>query len=209
MFLPAATLMIPPPVPEAEEEEESSHDVGAAASANVPTSEGERMSYHLNILSSEAERRMLGSGPQTRDLMAPVWSVGGSSKAMDAELSGAEEPLEEGRPLLAVPARARSHTRTRFSIPPVAKRRFALSPSPAAKATARTMWLCPSTAIVSPVKVSHTLALKSALPVAASVASEESLALQIAPLCPMKVPIQSPVRPSRSMGLLSLHAVIM
>jgi hypothetical protein len=37
-------------------------------------------------------------------------------------------------------------------------------------------------------------------------ASEESLALQTAPLCPWKVPTQSPVEASRSIGSLSRHA---
>lgn len=47
---------------------------------------------------------------------------------------------------------------------------------------------------------------KSADAVAASVASEERRACQHAPLWPMNVPIQSPVTPSRSIGLLSLQA---
>ena len=54
-----------------------------------------------------------------------------------------------------------------------------------------------------------TYAEKSAEAVAASEASEESLACQTAPLWPKKVPIQSPVTPSRSMGLPSLHAEMM
>lgn len=45
--------------------------------------------------------------------------------------------------------------------------------------------------------------MKSADAVAAVAASGESRAWYTAPLCLMKVPIQSPVIPSRSMGLLS------
>jgi hypothetical protein len=69
-----------------------------------------------------------------------------------------------------------------------------------------------------------TYAVKSAEPVAARVASDESLACHTAPLCPMNVPIldryqramlrmsqersyQSPVTPSRSIGLLSFKHV--
>lgn len=50
----------------------------------------------------------------------------------------------------------------------------------------------------------NTHAVKSALPDAAREVSGESLLLQTAPLCPMKVPIQSPVH-SRSMGFPSLQ----
>jgi hypothetical protein len=50
----------------------------------------------------------------------------------------------------------------------------------------------------------QTYAEKSAEPVAAMAASDDSLEDQTAPLCPIKVPIQSPVMPSRSMGLLSV-----
>jgi len=45
--------------------------------------------------------------------------------------------------------------------------------------------------------------LKSPEPVRANVASLFNLALQTAPLCPLKVPIQSPVFPFRNMGSLS------
>ncbi len=53
----------------------------------------------------------------------------------------------------------------------------------------------------------ETYAVKSALPDAAREVSGESLLLQTAPLCPMKVPIQSPVH-SRSMGFPSLQLEI-
>ena len=49
-----------------------------------------------------------------------------------------------------------------------------------------------------------TNAVKSALPVAALAASGDSLVLQTAPLCPRKVPIQSPVH-SLNIGLPSLQ----
>jgi len=71
-----------------------------------------------------------------------------------------------------------------------------------------------------------TYAEKSADPVAARFASADSRACQTAPLCPMKVPIlwmirinvhmkvlfgvkayQSPVMPSRSIGLLSINQI--
>lgn len=51
----------------------------------------------------------------------------------------------------------------------------------------------------------ETYAVKSAAPVAASVASCFNVALQTAPLCPSKVPIQSPVSPFRNMGLPSVQ----
>ena len=57
--------------------------------------------------------------------------------------------------------------------------------------------------------VTITLALKSALPVAALEQALLSDAAQTAPLCPMKVPTQSPVSPCRSIGLPSLQAEIM
>ena len=50
--------------------------------------------------------------------------------------------------------------------------------------------------------------LKSPEPVKAKVASLLSLALQTAPLWPLKVPIQSPVSPFRNMGSLSWQALI-
>ena len=43
-------------------------------------------------------------------------------------------------------------------------------------------------------------AVKSAAPVAACVASLFKVALHTAPLCPSKVPIQSPVSPCRNIG---------
>jgi len=49
-----------------------------------------------------------------------------------------------------------------------------------------------------------TYAVKSALPVAALDESRESFVLHTAPLCPRKVPIQSPVH-SLNMGLPSLQ----
>jgi len=58
----------------------------------------------------------------------------------------------------------------------------------------------------APDTASHSLAVKSAAPVAASVAFSSSRAAHTAPLCPANVPIQSPVSPRRSMGHLSWHA---
>lgn len=50
-------------------------------------------------------------------------------------------------------------------------------------------------------QVSQAYQLKSAEAVAALLMSGLSLACQTAPLCPIKVPIQSPVWPWRNMGL--------
>jgi hypothetical protein len=47
----------------------------------------------------------------------------------------------------------------------------------------------------------HTLVEKSAEAEAAILLSGLCLACQVAPLCPIKVPIQSPVRPCRRIGL--------
>lgn len=58
------------------------------------------------------------------------------------------------------------------------------------------------------VKASADTHLKSPDPVRAKVASLFSLALQTAPLCPLNVPIQSPVSPLRSIGSLSWQALI-
>lgn len=54
-----------------------------------------------------------------------------------------------------------------------------------------------------------TYAVKSAEAVAASDASGERRACQTAPLCPKKVPIQSPVMPSLNIGFPSLQAEMM
>ena len=56
----------------------------------------------------------------------------------------------------------------------------------------------------NPTEEKSTHAVKSALPDAAREVSGESLLLHTAPLCPIKVPIQSPVH-SRSMGFPSLQ----
>lgn len=69
---------------------------------------------------------------------------------------------------------------------------------------------CPnSTGLPLSLYNSCTFALKSALPVAALEQALLSDAAQTAPLCPMKVPTQSPVSPCRSIGLPSLQAEIM
>mmetsp|Transcript_13900 Transcript_13900/g.38106 ORF Transcript_13900/g.38106 Transcript_13900/m.38106 type:complete len:230 (+) Transcript_13900:216-905(+) len=76
------------------------------------------------------------------------------------------------------------------------------------KSTLLTMWehwkLCSS----SPVSASHSRAVKSADPVAARRAGVSRRADHTAPLCPSKVPIQSPVSPRRIIGLESKHAEI-
>ena len=63
------------------------------------------------------------------------------------------------------------------------------------------LWL--NVASSSPETASHSLAEKSAEPVAASSAELSSFADQTAPLCPAYVPIQSPLSPRRSIGSLS------
>ena len=110
----------------------------------------------------------------------------------------------------------RSKSRTFFSCPPVKR-----CDVDGEKATLRTMWLWGNECNAAPENVSHiflessldrmsypkskaTHAVKSALPVAAFDESAESLVLHTAPLCPMKVPIQSPVH-SLNIGFPSLQ----
>ena len=70
------------------------------------------------------------------------------------------------------------------------------------------MCLCGKECSSSPVSASQTFALKSAEAVTARVASPLRLAPHTQPLCPSKVPIQSPDSPLRSIGLPSLEALI-
>jgi hypothetical protein len=70
----------------------------------------------------------------------------------------------------------------------------------------RTMCLCWNEYSSSPVMAFHTRALKSAAPVTACVAGTFNEADQTAPLWPSKVPIQSPLSPSRIIGLPSAGA---
>ena len=69
-----------------------------------------------------------------------------------------------------------------------------------------TMWLCGNCTSSSPVKQFQILAVKSALPVTALVAWSLTLTHHTAPLCPKKVPTQSPVFPCLSIGFPSLQA---
>mmetsp|Transcript_27313 Transcript_27313/g.76729 ORF Transcript_27313/g.76729 Transcript_27313/m.76729 type:complete len:249 (+) Transcript_27313:302-1048(+) len=92
----------------------------------------------------------------------------------------------------------RSKMRIILSLPPVASR----APS-ALKSTLLTMWLWSKAWSSAPLMASHSLAEKSALPVAHCVAVRFSFADHTAPLCPSNVPIQSPVDADRSMGSLS------
>ncbi len=72
--------------------------------------------------------------------------------------------------------------------------------------TVRTTRLCSNVCMQSPLMAFQSLAVESADPVAARVAPPLSFADHTAPVCPSKVPIQSPVTPSRSMGNLSWDA---
>ena len=99
----------------------------------------------------------------------------------------------------------KSYTRISFSYPPVTSVR----PSPPGpKATVRTMCECGRQASSSPETASKTRAEKSAEAVAHRSASLSKEQPQTAPLWPTKVPIQSPVRPLRSMGWPSLEAEV-
>ena len=94
-----------------------------------------------------------------------------------------------------------SKMRSFASLPPVRSCRESDDQS-----AARTMCLCLNSSSSSPVSASHTLAEKSPETVAHLVASGLSAAPHTAPLCPSKVPIQSPVSPDRIIAVLSWHA---
>mmetsp|Transcript_14914 Transcript_14914/g.28966 ORF Transcript_14914/g.28966 Transcript_14914/m.28966 type:complete len:204 (+) Transcript_14914:1427-2038(+) len=88
--------------------------------------------------------------------------------------------------------------RSRFSLPPVSS----LSSS-GENSTVLTTCLWSNWCSSSPFTASQSRAEKSPPPVATRLASELKAALHTAPLCPSKVPIQSPLSPQRSIGFLS------
>ena len=158
-------------------------------------------SNHLRFLSSAVVMILLSTFNST-DLMVSL-CVSGESSCPWMLLSALPPPVMFGKvgEELVLPC-VRSKIRNFFSRPPVATQPGV---NWRGKATDRTMWLCARVWRHSPVCGSQILlkllsasmrpgwgqsyAEKSADPVAASVASDESSADQQAPLWPMKVPI--------------------
>merc|ERR1719228_1931507 len=98
---------------------------------------------------------------------------------------------------------SRSKIRSTLSLLAVANAALSLL-----KLTDLTMCLCWRVSSSSPLRASHSLAEKSAAPVAALVASLFTSTPHTAPLWPSNVPIQSPVSPCLNMGFPSLQAEI-
>ena len=140
----------------------------------------ERTSQTRIDLSSLAERNRCGCGKKRTTLMVLV-----CPNSMRGSLSGW----------------LMSNIRSFDSFPPVTS--VELSADQSAQ---RTMCRCLNSQSSSPEMASHTLAEKSAEHVAACVAGLLSAAPHTAPLCPSKVPIQSPVSAARSCAVLSWQA---
>mmetsp|Transcript_28490 Transcript_28490/g.64509 ORF Transcript_28490/g.64509 Transcript_28490/m.64509 type:complete len:206 (-) Transcript_28490:3-620(-) len=159
---------------------ESSTELTPPSKSILLTSASVLTSHTLTLLSSDPVRNVVGCGRKRTTLMVFVCPV-----TMRGSLSGW----------------LMSNMRSFASFPPVTS--VLLS---ADQSAARTMCRCLSSRSSSPVIASQTLAEKSPEHVATRVAGALSAAPQTAPLCPSKVPIQSPVSPERSIAVLSWQA---
>ena len=132
-------------------------------------------------------------------------SLAHAVKSTVSSMAKSPHRIPEGLPLRQNASSSgllRSKMRTIFSMPPVMTLvRFS------EKWHVRTICLCWKRCSSSPVSASHTRAVKSADAVSASSAGLFSFAAHTAPLCPSKVPIQSPVSPFLSIGFPSLLAL--
>ena len=149
------------------------------------------VSHTRTVLSSLQLTNCLLSGVYITCLIPPVWP----SNLMMGSLGCSRSNILTQQQLIDLMKTKAGNYLSILSLLPVARAALSLL-----KLTLLTICLCWRVSSSSPDRASHTLAEKSAAPVAALLASLLMSTPHTAPLCPSNVPIQSPVSPARNIG---------